>query len=193
MGNIKCLNCGNVYSDGMFIRGATNVTFKNVRIECPECGTPNKMMEGTFDFDNNGNAIQTYLRNANISHGELIQLRELLRASATSQGNKEQLQEQVVTINPRLVGLFDLKPLSSGDLIAAIGVLLTAIAVLLAAFGSSGGDTTINVTNNITNNFTDAPTESFSKKKERLDREKRLQQLKEKKESKAATKINKKK
>ena len=64
---IICDRCNQQYDDGIQIVNSYNITLNNVYSKCPHCGSVNKGLSGTFNFDKFGFATEIAQADINIT------------------------------------------------------------------------------------------------------------------------------
>lgn len=88
-----CDTCGTVFSSGIFIENATNVTLEgNKAGPCPTCGGWGSVRNGVFNFI--GNAIEVLNSPARTSK-ELQRFSEILITATNEQMTLEQIEDEI--------------------------------------------------------------------------------------------------
>jgi hypothetical protein len=125
-----CKNCGIVFeSRALSFKGSINVTISNVFESCPQCGNIANVLDGTFDFDANGNA--TLVSGPPLTRNIVNAIRNLVEIAKKENFTKEKFIEEANNISPEAGDyLAKFVPKSFSDIMAFFMFILAILAYL---------------------------------------------------------------
>lgn len=125
-----CDNCGTVFSSGVFGDNALQTTFVNCTAgPCPKCGGTGHIPDGVYNLV--GSAIE-FLSGPQRTIDELKKLYILLKLAKEKQYAPEKINEELEKELPQFVSLLkDILPKTKTELYSFIGLILTAITILI--------------------------------------------------------------
>ncbi|HEX9050160.1 MAG TPA: SEC-C metal-binding domain-containing protein [Anaeromyxobacter sp.] len=129
-----CDSCGAIFASGIVAGGGT-FTFTGCAATCPRCGAMARIPDGTFSFI--GDTIRL-LSGPAATVAQLRRLAEIVRAVRARAMTREAAEAAVASDVPQFAALFEWLRKHQGDLAAWIGVILTAIGLVIAARESGG-------------------------------------------------------
>lgn len=133
-----CDNCGVVFGSGFVFENCTNVTLSGSRVgPCPNCGGTGHVPDGVYDIT--GNAIKL-LQGTFKTVQQLRQLSALLVEAQKHNLSKEQVKENIQETVPELINFASVLPQTRSELYGFIGIILTAIGLLITACGTFKGE-----------------------------------------------------
>jgi hypothetical protein len=133
-----CDNCGAVFGSGFVFENCRNVTLSGNQVgPCPSCGGMGHVPDGVFDIT--GNAIKL-LQGSVKTVQQLQQLSTVLFEAQKKNLSKEQVQANIQETVPELTDFASVLPQTRSELYGFIGIILTAIALLIAAYSTFKGD-----------------------------------------------------
>jgi len=129
-----CDNCGTVFGSGFVFENCRNVTLSGNRVgPCPNCGGMGHVPDGVYDVTENAiKLIQGTIKTIN----QLQQLSALLVEAQKQNLTKEQVQTNIKETVPELTNFASVLPQTRSELYGFIGIILTAIGLLIAAYGT---------------------------------------------------------
>jgi hypothetical protein len=127
-----CDSCGNIFPSGIGIGSARNLSFANVKSQCPKCGAMGHIPDGVYDFVDNTLKI---LSASERSNQELRRFAELLRAAQEAPDKAAELEKTIAAELPALAALAAelLSEAKKQTRISYITLVLNAVLVVLAA------------------------------------------------------------
>jgi hypothetical protein len=145
-----CARCGAIFPfRGIVVENSTNVTFGSLTVQCPSCGGPARVLDGTYDFV--GNTIRLVDGPA-YTRAQLTALMGLLKKARDERRTAEELEAEIEKAAPGFANVAELiRPKTSGDIAAWVVVLLGFLQFLLAMLGS--GDKPIQINEQVINQF----------------------------------------
>jgi hypothetical protein len=133
-----CDNCGAVFGSGFVFENCRNVTLSGNRVgPCPNCGGMGHVPDGVYDIT--GNAIKL-LQGSIKTVQQLQQLSAVLFDAQKRNLSKEQVQSKIQDKVPELSNFASVLPQTRSELYGFVGILLTAIGLLIAAYGTFKDD-----------------------------------------------------
>jgi hypothetical protein len=133
-----CDNCGAVFGSGFVFENCRNVTLSGNRVgPCPNCGGMGHVPDGVYDIT--GNAIKL-LQGSIKTVQQLQQLSAVLFDAQKRNLSKEQVQSKIQDKVPELSNFASVLPQTRSELYGFVGILLTAIRLLIAAYGTFKDD-----------------------------------------------------
>jgi hypothetical protein len=133
-----CDNCGAVFGSGFVFENCRNVTLSGNRVgPCPNCGGMGHVPDGVYDIT--GNAIKL-LQGSIKTVQQLQQLSAVLFDAQKRNLSKEQVQSKIQDKVPELIDFASVLPQTRSELYGFVGIILTAIGLLIAAYGTFKDD-----------------------------------------------------
>ena len=125
-----CKNCGLVFKSRMFsFKGSTNVTISDVGEPCPNCGYTASLLDGTFDFDENGNAV--LVSGPPLTSTIVKALKDLVLKAKQENFTPQKFIEEANSISPEAgSNLAKLVPNSFADIIAFFVLILSVLTYI---------------------------------------------------------------
>jgi RNase P subunit RPR2 len=135
-----CDNCGTVFSSGVYGDNALQTTFVNCTAgPCPKCGGIGHIPDGVYNLV--GSAIE-FLSGPQRTIDELKRLSELLNIAKEKQFTPEKINEELEKELPQFLSLLkDILPKTKTELYSFIGLILTAITILINSSNLSSNKT----------------------------------------------------
>jgi hypothetical protein len=134
-----CDNCGTVFGSGFVFENCRNVTLSGNQVgPCPNCGGMGHVPDGVYDIT--GNAIRL-LQGSIKTVQQLQQLSAVLFEAQKQNLSKEQVQANIQETLPELHDFASVLPQTRSELYGFIGIILTAIGLMIAAYGTFKDDT----------------------------------------------------
>jgi hypothetical protein len=136
MANIPayCPKCKKFFRSLFNIRGGTGtVQFSGLGTACSICGGPALIPDGIYG------AVEgtlTFFNAAHPTHEEALKLNEILRQAFTAQWGAEQVRQAIEAQVPRLSPIAKYTPTNAAELAAYIGLVLTAIGLIIAGYAA---------------------------------------------------------
>jgi len=129
-----CDNCGAIFGSGFVFENCRNVTLSGNRVgPCPSCGGMGHVPDGVYDIT--GNAIK--LLQGSIKTVQQLQKLSAVLAEAQKRNlSKEQVQANIQETVPELKNFASVLPQTRSELYGFIGIILTAIGLMIAAYGT---------------------------------------------------------
>lgn len=133
-----CDNCGAIFGSGFVFENCRNVTLSGSRVgPCPNCGGIGHVPDGVYDIT--GNAIK--LLQGSIKTVQQLQKLTFVLAEAQKRNlSKEQVQANIKETVPELNNFASVLPQTRSELYGFIGIILTAIGLMIAAYGTFKDD-----------------------------------------------------
>lgn len=123
-----CDRCGTMFSSGIVIDEAKNVTLAGNRAgPCPSCGATGHVPDGVFNFINNTIEL---LSGPQRTIAELQRLAQVLRAQQRRGASAEEIQSTIRHEAPELASLADTLPGNRSELYAFLALFLTIIGLV---------------------------------------------------------------
>jgi hypothetical protein len=133
-----CDNCGTIFGSGFVFENCRNVALRGNRVgPCPSCGGMGHVPDGVYDIT--GNAIKL-LQGTIKTASQLSILSNVLLDAQKKNLSKEQVQENIQELVPELHNFSSALPQTRSELYGFIGIILTAIGLLIAAYGTFKDD-----------------------------------------------------
>jgi hypothetical protein len=134
-----CDNCGTVFGSGFVFEYCRNVTLSANQVgPCPNCGGMGHVPDGVYDIT--GNTIRL-LQGSIKTVQKLQQLSAVLFEAQKQNLSKEQVQANIQETLPELHDFASVLPQTRSELYGFIGIILTAIGLMIAAYGTFKDDT----------------------------------------------------
>lgn len=146
-----CTNrkCGLVFDYlGINIKNSINVVIENNRVTCPKCHSVAKLLDGKFNFDEDG--LATLLSGPQITFEILTQLKLLAEKAIKEEYSAETFIEKAKSISPIFEFLNSFIPEDKKEFKNYFYTFLTGLILFLL---SKVNDSEQNVTNNVSNTY----------------------------------------
>ena len=126
-----CQECGAVFSSGIVIDNASNVTLAgNTAGPCPECGGTGRIPDGVFNFVDG--AIEV-ISAPEYSLEQLRRLVALIEEASQENASPGEVEEMIRTELPEFASLTGWLPQTREELYEFLKLLLLAVSILLPA------------------------------------------------------------
>ncbi|MEX0426791.1 hypothetical protein AB3X52_04090 [Nocardioides sp. DS6] len=123
----RCARCGYTFqpSGGIWIEGATNVTFSNNTVNCPRCGGRAQFIDGTFDVVDGSIAM----RSGPAWSWDVVESLRLTLVRIV-EDQPEDPVAAVETTNPRIAGMLRRATTgwSRGEIMSLLSLLLSVLS-----------------------------------------------------------------
>ncbi len=124
-----CDSCGAVFPSGIRMSNARHVTLAGNRIQCPRCGAMARIPDGVFNAV--GDTLEL-LSGPRRTYRDLDRIAAVLEQARSGRLSPQEAADLVRQEVPELQKLADILPKTRVELYAFIGLVLTAIAIVVS-------------------------------------------------------------
>ena len=131
-----CDSCGAMFPSGFEFENSTNITLSNITISsCLRCGGTGRIPDGTYNFTKDTIEL---LQGPERTVSDLERLAQILREAHERKASVEEVKETIQQETPQLSTLADLLPRTRNELYAFLGLVLSAITLIVSTANAQG-------------------------------------------------------